>query len=183
MGGLLEVEGEAGGLGTQVATGPECGGSGRDDATRALRGSCCDACGPSRGVDGSPVGRGGADAGTSEEALATGVILGLRRAWTRARGEGAGLHLDQGSQTSGEQSVRGRGPAGLSPCPLHPALPDAQGKLGDLPSLLSPSPFTSAPPFQPSTAGSSSAKPCTCEVLLTYASCSQRSLIIRKNNF
>ena len=164
MGGLLEVEWEAGGLGTQAATSPELGDSGRDDATRGFKES----------HDPPPaVMRVALSAGwTGVQWGGVGQMQGpARRPWQRESswdsgepgpehwGKGQGCIWIRAHRQVGCKVSVGEGPADLSPCPLHPASPDAQVKLGDLSSLLSPSPFTSAPPFQPSTAGRSSASP------------------------
>lgn len=90
--GLLEMEGEAGGLGTPAVTRPEHWDSGRDEAIRGLKkshkrsSSCCDECGPSSGVESSPAGKGGQMQGPVRWPWQRESSLGLRRAWTRALG-------------------------------------------------------------------------------------------------
>ena len=129
--GLLETEGEAGGLETLAATHPEHWDSGRDEAVRGLKksyersSSCCDECGSSSGVESSPAGRGGQMQGPVRRPWQRESSLGLRRAWTRALG---GKGLGQGRiwiKTHGQVGWKvyvGEGPVDLRPRPCHPFL-------------------------------------------------------------
>lgn len=104
--GAARMGGPAGEEGRQEDAGP-AGALGPGEAAEALReksrsSSCCDGCGPSRGVQSSSSGRRGAEAGPSEKAMATGVILGLRRAWPRALGEGGRGSAGFGSGLTGK---------------------------------------------------------------------------------
>lgn len=91
MGGLLEMEGEAGGLGTQAATGSERWDSGRDDATRGFKKShdpspAVMSVALAVGWTGVQWGGVGQMQGPARRPWQWESSLGLRRAWIRALG-------------------------------------------------------------------------------------------------
>ena len=132
--GLLEMEGEAGGLGTQAGDAggdrPEHWDPGRDEATRGLK----------KSHDPPPVVTGVALAEVCRAAQRGGVgqkhgpvrrpwqresSLGLRRAWTRAlggRGLGQGWIWIRTHRQVGWKVYAGEGPVDLRPRPRHPFL-------------------------------------------------------------